>query len=247
MHVKDYFGIWRWKSFIPSLCRSLGLLAAYRVWLWAESKDLGFPVAPPLQTSQEEKNLIQYCNRWALEFTSFPAAIHPHTTSFFAVTTLDFRSPSNLFVLLKHYCDPTWKQQLLLLFANIFISSPAAMLSWWNRCLRGSLLFASHGDEPGGSARPEQPRDSLRVPSPAGFPNGAGRRCAKLLVSAKDCRLGATPTAPAPLFCSGQWVWDELLKTILASRAHGELLPFTVITLHTIALFSRASWLFGWN
>lgn len=185
MHVKDYFGIWRWKSFIPSLCRSLGLLAAYRVWLWAESKDLGFPVAPPLQTSQEEKNLIQYCNRWALEFTSFPAAIHPHTTSFFAVTTLDFRSPSNLFVLLKHYCDPTWKQQLLLLFANIFISSPAAMLSWWNRCLRGSLLFASHGDEPGGSARPEQPRDSLRAPSPAGFPNGAGRRCAKLLVSAK--------------------------------------------------------------
>lgn len=143
MHVKDYFGIWRWRCFIPSLCLSLGLLAAYRVWLWVESKDLGFPVAPPLQTSQEEKNLIQYCNRWALEFTSFPAAIHPHTTSLFAVTTLDFRSPSNLFVLLQHYCDPTWKQQLLLLFANIFISSPAAMLSWWNRCLRGSLLCLS--------------------------------------------------------------------------------------------------------
>ena len=34
-------------------------------------------------------------------------------TSLFAVRTLDFPSPCNLCMLLKHYCLPPWKQQLL--------------------------------------------------------------------------------------------------------------------------------------
>lgn len=59
MHVKAYFGIRREGPFIPFLCpcpQPWHLLAAYPVWLWAERKDLGLPVALPLQSFLGEKD-----------------------------------------------------------------------------------------------------------------------------------------------------------------------------------------------
>lgn len=128
---------------------------------------------------------------------------HPSSqdqTSLFAIRTLDFPSPCNLCVLLKHYCLPPWKQQLLDCLP-VYLS-PVLLPCWAGEtdafimsvfCRRGSLLFASHGDREGCKARAAE--GNLQVPCPAGSPNGAGRPCAKPLLSAEG-RLQPHPLGP---------------------------------------------------
>ena len=61
--------------------------------------------------------------------------------------------------------SPSMETAVVRLFASIFISSLAAMLSWRNRCIHNvrflqARLFASHGDKPGRVARPERLRET---------------------------------------------------------------------------------------
>jgi hypothetical protein len=80
----------------------------YLTWLWTESIALGLPVIPLLQNFSGNKPLVLYYKRGAVQFISFAATIHHQTTLLFAVTTLDFHHPSNLFMLLKLHGVPTW-------------------------------------------------------------------------------------------------------------------------------------------
>ena len=145
--------------------------------------------------------------------------------------------------------SPSVETAVVRLFASIFISSLAAMLSWRNRCIHNvrllqARLFALCLPWWQGGL---QGQSSWGKP-PGPLPSWLPKWCRQTVCKATPERWRQAPapsTWPLLLFLSGQCVWDDLLKTTLASRTLRKLLPFIVITLHTIVLFSRANWLFG--
>ena len=147
--------------------------------------------------------------------------------------------------------SPAMETAVVRLFASIFISSLAAMLSWRNRCIHNvrflqARLFALclpwRQTRQGCKAKVAE--GNLRVPFPAGSPNGAGRPCAKPLLSSEG-RLQPHPLGPCFSVSLRTVCVRWLVKNHAGFQNLRKLLPFIVIILHTTVLFSRANWLLG--